>query len=131
LKPKKVKDLIPELSKQLQLSESDIKAVVDVYWAKIRKTLSSLEHDYVSLPGLGTFGVKSFSVDKKIKINNHIIDRYIENPTSGGLTIINELSKDNLKLTAAKSRLEELSIRKKQIKDERHKQNLERKEEDI
>lgn len=125
MKPKKTKELIPELAKKLQLSEEEIKSVLDLYWRKVRKTLSSLEHTHVNLKGLGTFYMKPWTVDKRIKMNDHAIQRYIDNPTNGSLTILNNLSKDNLKLKIAKEELEKQSIKKKEIKDERRNQDLE------
>ena len=125
MKPKKTKELIPELAKKLQLSEEEIKSVLDLYWRKVRKTLSSLEYTHVNLKGLGTFYMKPWTVDKRIKMNDYAIQRYIDNPTNGSLTILNNLSKDNLKLKIAKEELEKQSIKKKEIKDERRNQNLE------
>jgi hypothetical protein len=125
LNPKKVKNIIPELAKKLQLSDEQVKSVLDVYWDKVRKTLSSLEHNNINLKGLGSFNVKPWMIDKKIKMNKCIIDRYIENPTSGGLTIINNLSKDNLKLETAMERVKESNIKKENIRNERRNQNLE------
>jgi hypothetical protein len=109
----------------LQLSDEQVKSVLDVYWDKVRKTLSSLEHNNINLKGLGSFNVKPWMIDKKIKMNKCIIDRYIENPTSGGLTIINNLSKDNLKLETAMERVKESNIKKENIRNERRNQNLE------
>lgn len=103
---------------------------MDVYWDKVRKTLSSLDHTHVYLKGLGTFYLKPWSVDKKLTINDAVINKYIENPTAGGLTIINNLSKDNIKLKIAKEKLTEQSLKKERIKHERRNQNLEGEEQD-
>lgn len=130
MKPKKVKDLIPKLSQKLQLSELEIKSVLDVYWDKVRKNLSSLENNHVYLKGLGTFYMRASSVDKQLKMNENIINKYTQNPTAGGLAIINNVLKDNLKLDAAKERLKEESIKKENIKYERRNQNLEGEEQD-
>lgn len=125
MKPKKIKDLIPQLSKELQLSEEEIKSVLDVYWDKVRKLLSSLEHNKVNLKGLGTFYIKPWSVDKKLKINDSLIDRYVENPTTSGLTIMNNLMKDNMKLKKVKEREIENHKKREEKKYERRNQNLE------
>ena len=125
MKPKKVKDLIPKLSQKLQLSELEIKSVLDIYWDKIRKNLSSLENNHVYLKGLGTFYMRASSVDKQLKMNENIINKYTQNPTACGLAIINNVLKDNLKLNVAKERLKEESIKKENIKYERRNQNLE------
>jgi len=130
LKPKKVKDLIPKISKELQLSEEEVKSVIDIYWDKVRKALSSLEYEHVNVPGLGVFGVKPWMVEKKLRINNHLIEKYINTPTVGSLTIINNLSKDNIKLNSTKERLEVLKQKKEKIKHERRNQNLEGEEQD-
>lgn len=130
MKPKKVKDLIPELAKQLQLSEQEVQSVLDVYWDKIRKTLSSLEHNRVNLKGLGTFYIKPWSLDKRLKINDQIISKYVDNPTTGGLTILNDIFKDNIKLQKAKERDTELNLKKEQIRHERRNQSLEGEEQD-
>jgi nucleoid DNA-binding protein len=118
------------LSQKLQLSELEIKSVLDVYWDKIRKNLSSLENNHVYLKGLGTFYMRASSVDKQLKMNENIINKYTQNPTAGGLAIINGVLKDNLKLTDARERLKEESIKKENIKYERRNQNLEGEEQD-
>lgn len=130
MKPKKVKDLIPQLAKKLQLSEAEIKSVLDVYWDKVRKNLSSLENNHVYLKGLGTFYMRASSVEKQLKMNENIINKYTQNPTAGGLAIINNVLKDNLKLDVAKERLKEEAIKKENIKYERRNQNLEGEEQD-
>jgi hypothetical protein len=114
----------------LQLSEKEVMSVLDIYWDMIRKTLSSLEHNRLYLRGLGTFYIKHWAVSKKIKINNAVIAKYTENPTSGSLTIINELMKDNLKLNKVWDKEVESKQEWNRIKDERRNQNLEGEEQD-
>lgn len=128
--PKKVKHLIPELAKKLQISEEELKSVIDTYWGMVRKTLSSIEHNHVFLPELGTFKVKPWALDKKMKANEGIIKKYTECPTSFSLDVINKLSQDNLKIQAMKDRVEIEKEKKKQIRNERFKQNLEGEEQD-
>ena len=125
MRPKKVKNLVPELAKKLQLSEQEVTSVLDVYWDKVRKMLSSLDNNAVYLKGLGTFVLKPWQMDKSIKKNEGIMDHYIQNPTAAGLTILNNLSKDNLKLHTAMNKLKEGNIKKLNIKYERRNQNLE------
>jgi len=84
----------------------------------------------VYLKGLGTFYMRASSVDKQLKMNENIINKYTQNPTAGGLSIINSVLKDNLKLDIAKERLKEESIKKENIKYERRNQNLEGEEQD-
>ena len=77
------------------------------------------------MKGLGTFYVKPWSIDKKLKINNIVIDKYSQNPTTGGLTIMNQLFKDNMKLEAAKRRESDSNVKKEKKKHDRRNQNLE------
>jgi nucleoid DNA-binding protein len=125
LKPQKVKNLIPELSQKLQLSELEIKSVLDVYWDKIRKTLSSLDHNRLYLKGLGTFYVKPWRLDTRLKINNALVDRYVNNPTASGLHIMNNLLKDNLKIEKVKEREKEYDAQRQEKKHKRRNQDLE------
>ena len=103
----------------MSLSEEEVKSVLDIYWDKVRKTLSSLEHTHVNLRGFGTFYLKPWSVDKKLKINDFAIQKHVDNPTASSLMIINEIYKDNIKLNAAKEKLIEQSLKKEKIKHER------------
>lgn len=130
MKPKKVKDLIPHLAKELQLSESEVKSVLDVYWDRVRKTLSSLEHNRVYLKGLGTFYIKPWSVDKNLRMNDALIDRYTQNPTPGSLTIMNNLFKDNIKLNRVKEVEQGYKEEWKKRRDERRNPSLEGEEQD-
>ena len=125
MKPQKVKDLLPQLSKELQLSEKEIKSVLDVYWDKIRKTLSSLDHNRLYLKGLGTFYVKPWRLDTRLKINNALVDRYVNNPTASGLHIMNNLLKDNLKIEKVKEREKEYDAQRQEKKHKRRNQDLE------
>lgn len=125
MKPQKVKDLLPQLSKELQLSEKEIKSVLDVYWDKVRKTLSSLDHNRLYLKGLGTFYVKPWRLDTRLKINNALVDRYVNNPTASGLHIMNNLLKDNLKIEKVKEREKEYDEQRQEKKHKRRNQDLE------
>lgn len=124
MKPKKVKQLIPQLAKELQLSEREVESVLEVYWDKVRKTLSSLEYNRVFIPRLGTFYVKPWAVDRMLKLNNGIINKYTENPTPSSLTILNNALKDNLKF----KRLQEVEG---QFKEQWEKKRNERRNQDL
>lgn len=98
--------------------------MLDVYWDKVRKSLSSLEHNRVFLSGLGTFFIKPWSVERQLKLNKGIVDKYTTQPTAGSLTILNNIYKDNLKLTRA------LEV-DKQFKEEWSKKRNERRNQDL
>lgn len=128
--PKKTKELIPEIAKKLQLSEQEVKSVMDVYWSKVQKALSSLEYNRIYLKGLGTFYIKPWSVDKKLQNNSRAIENYTQNPTPSGLTILNNLFKDNIKLQKAAEAEKANSEKWKQKRDERRNSDLEGKGQD-
>lgn len=125
MKPKRIKDLIPSLAKELQLSDKEVASVLSVYWDKIRKLLSSLDHNRVYMKGLGTFYVKPWAVDKKMDMNQKTIEKYTQMPTTRSLMIISQAILDNVKLQNVKEREGELMKIKKRKKDERLNQNLE------
>lgn len=66
MKPKKSKDLIPEVAKQTGLSEHLVKEITDFYWQEVRKSLSSLKHARVHVTNLGDFTIKHWKIDDKI-----------------------------------------------------------------
>jgi hypothetical protein len=109
----------------LQLSEQEVKSVLDIYWDKIRKTLSSLEHNKVFLKGLGTFYIKTWSLEKRLKINENKVSNCMENPSASGLQMMNDIFKENIKLNAVKQRDMVQNRIKSRKRDERRNQDLE------
>lgn len=67
MKPKKAKELIPEVAKELQMSEQLIKDVTTFYWEEVRKNLSSLKHSRIHITNLGDFTIKHWKLDSKIQ----------------------------------------------------------------
>ena len=67
MRPKKAKDFIQDVAKQLHFSEDVVKDVVDYYWRNIRKSLSSLDHSRIHLTNLGDFTIKHWKIDEKIE----------------------------------------------------------------
>jgi hypothetical protein len=68
LKPKKSKELIPEVAKELQVSEHLVKEITEFYWQEIRKSLSSLKHARIHVTNLGDFTIKHWKIDSKIEM---------------------------------------------------------------
>lgn len=67
MKPRKSKELIPIVAKEVMLSENLVQDVVDYYWQEVRKSLSSLKHSRIHIANLGDFTTKHWKVDDKIK----------------------------------------------------------------
>lgn len=126
MRPKKTKELIPQIAKELQLSEQEVKSVMDIYWNQVRKTLSSLEHNRLFLRGLGVFYIKPWALEKRFKSNSTRVSAHMDNPSNHGLQMMNEIFKENIKLEAVRDReIEENKIKFKK-RDERRNQDLER-----
>ena len=66
LRPRKAKEFIPAVAKQICLPESLVEDLIDYYWAEIRKSLSSLKHQRIHLTNLGDFVIKDWKIDDKI-----------------------------------------------------------------
>ena len=67
LHPKKAKQLISTTSSKTAQSEQVVEALVDFYWAEVRKSLSSLKHQRIHLTNLGDFVIKHWKIDEKIE----------------------------------------------------------------
>ena len=66
MRPVKAKQFIPEVAKELELGEDVVTAIINFYWAEVRKSLSGLKHSRVHLTNLGDFVVKHWKLDGKI-----------------------------------------------------------------
>ena len=67
MRPKKAKEFIPEVSKELNISQDIVKDVLDYYWRAVRKSLSSLDHSRIHLTNLGDFTIKHWKVEDRIQ----------------------------------------------------------------
>ena len=81
MKPKKSKELIPDVAKDLGVSEQMVSDVTSFYWHEIRKSLSSLKHARVHVTNLGDFTIKHWKLDDKIDM----LEKFKENFRQKGL----------------------------------------------
>lgn len=81
MKPKKSKELIPNVAKDLGVSEQMVSDVTSFYWHEIRKSLSSLKHARVHVTNLGDFTIKHWKLDDKIDM----LEKFKENFRQKGL----------------------------------------------
>jgi nucleoid DNA-binding protein len=81
LKPRKSKELIPDVAKQLGVSEQMVSDVTSFYWHEIRKSLSSLKHARVHVTNLGDFTIKHWKLNDKIDM----LEKFKENFRQKGL----------------------------------------------
>ena len=81
MKPKKSKELIPNVAKNIGVSEQMVSDVTSFYWHEIRKSLSSLKHARVHVTNLGDFTIKHWKLDNKIDM----LEKFKENFRQKGL----------------------------------------------
>jgi nucleoid DNA-binding protein len=139
LRPKKAKELIPDVAKETDLSEQLVKDIIDFYWQEVRKSLSSLKHSRVHITNLGDFTIKHWKLDDMIEM----LERFKENLKQKGVQekVTRFRTDENLfDMKAMKKIMEEEQTRKEFIKlhktktDEskrEHNQNMEEQRSDI
>jgi RNA processing factor Prp31 len=62
LNPRKAKDLLYNLSKEINLPEELLEDLTEFYWAEVRKVLTSIDHYHVLVSNIGTFHIKKDEV---------------------------------------------------------------------
>ena len=81
MRPRKAKEMIPEVATKLALQKDLVEAVIDYYWQEVRKSLSGLKHQRIHLTNLGDFTIKHWNIDEKIKK----LEQWEENNKQKGL----------------------------------------------
>lgn len=81
MRPKKAKDIIPEVASLLNIEESLVKDIVDYYWRDVRKSLSGLFHNRIHVTNLGDFVTKHWKIDDKIDM----LEKWEENNKQKGM----------------------------------------------
>lgn len=115
MRPKKAKQLLPEVAEKVDLSEQAVKDIIDFYWQEVRKSLSSLKHSRVHITNLGDFTIKHWKLDDRITM----IEKFKENFKQKGLQeIVTRFRTDEtlFDLKAIKKMMEEEQQRKDFIK---------------
>lgn len=114
--PKKAEVIIKQIAEEKDIPASTIDDIVSFYYKEVRKTLSSLEHLKINIPGLGVFTIKQSSVDKLIRKYETIKEK------SDTQTFTNYHNRKSAemkleKLHAARKRIEEFIQEKKAFRD--------------
>ena len=65
--PKKPALIVKQVAEDMDIPISTVDDIISFYYKEVRKTLSSLEHLRIDLPGLGNFVIKKKSVDRLAK----------------------------------------------------------------
>lgn len=64
--PIKLKGLIPQLAKELEIPEEHLKVLIGYYYKENRKLLENLEYLHIKLRGLGVMTIKGWDIQKRI-----------------------------------------------------------------
>ena len=115
MRPKKAKQLFPEVAEIVNLPEQVVKDITEFYWQEVRKSLSSLKHSRVHITNLGDFTIKHWKLDDRIAM----IEKFKENFKQKGLQeIVTRFRTDEtlFDLKAIKEMMEEEQKRKELIK---------------
>lgn len=66
MKPKKSKELIPEVAKELDISQNIVEAVVQMYWKEVWENVTQLSSPKIHVENFGDFNIKHWLLDKEI-----------------------------------------------------------------
>jgi len=74
--PKKPALIVKQVAEDMDIPISTVDDIISFYYKEVRKTLSSLEHLRIDLPGLGNFVIKKKSVDRLAKKYKILMEKY-------------------------------------------------------
>jgi nucleoid DNA-binding protein len=74
--PKKPALIVKQVAEDMDIPISTVDDIISFYYKEVRKTLSSLEHLRIDLPGLGNFVIKKKSVDRLAKKYRILMEKY-------------------------------------------------------
>lgn len=67
MKPRKAKELLPDVAAELKLPMRLVEAVALEYWKEVWLALTNLKSSQVHVNGLGDFKIKNWQLEKEIK----------------------------------------------------------------
>ena len=83
MKPKKYRDLYPDIAKECNAHTDLVSNLVAFYYDKVRKALSDLDASRIYIPNLGTFTLRKKRLEKSIKRNKDILGNIQKNTYKG------------------------------------------------
>lgn len=120
--PKKAKEFIDDVAKEVGLSKEVVESVISFYYRQLRNSLSDLSHYRVHVTNLGDFTVKHWKIDDKIEK----LEKFEENNKAKGLQKITarfKTAESLYELKNLKNILDEENQRKDFIKLHKKKKN--------
>lgn len=117
MKPTRVKDIVSPIAHKHGLSSEQADRAIRAYWSFVREKLGTLDHPRVLVPNLGTFTVKPWSLDKRIKELGKYIDYLLPQNSTSSYAILKEREKDYEQLQKMQQLLEDEKDNKKAFKE--------------
>ena len=123
MRPKKAKEFIDDVAKEVGLAKEVVESVIGFYYRELRQNLSSICHYRVHVTNLGDFTIKHWKVDDKIDK----LQKFEENNKAKGLQKITARFKTAemlYELSNLKKLIEEEIQRKEFVKLHKTKSNV-------
>lgn len=118
MQPIKAKELIPQTAARLGLAESDVGAVVKLYWKTVRQSLSLLPEPVVQIANFGEFQFKHWELDEKIQTVSRTL-QHLKNREKVNTRAVEDLEKQLRLLNGMTAMLELETQRKQEVKTKR------------
>jgi nucleoid DNA-binding protein len=119
LNPKKSKELIPVVAKQLEMDEILVKKVIDFYWNSVRKSMEDLKYPDIQIANFGRFVIKQSTFDKKIQRYKDYLDNQ-DNLTFGKYYKYKQVEEGYAKMIEVKKYIDERNEKKKSFKQNKN-----------
>lgn len=122
MNPKKAKDFVGDVAKELELSEDLVKEVVSFFWSKVRNGLSDLKHHTITVPNLGTFKVRRNKMNDLAKKSENIM-QYSDPTEFKQYAAYTHASNRLKKINHLQALLDEEYRRKEEVKQRRNEES--------
>lgn len=119
MNPKKSKELIPVVAKELEMDEILVKKVIDFYWNSVRKSMEDLKYPDIQIANFGRFVIKQSTFDKKIQRYKDYLDNQ-DNLTFGKYYKYKQVEEGYAKMIEVKKYIDERNEKKKSFKQNKN-----------
>lgn len=119
MNPKKSKELIPLVAKELEMDEILVKKVIDFYWNSVRKSMEDLKYPDIQIANFGRFVIKQSTFDKKIQRYKDYLDNQ-DNLTFGKYYKYKQVEEGYAKMIEVKKYIDERNEKKKSFKQNKN-----------
>lgn len=119
MNPKKSKELIPVVAKELEMDEILVKKVIDFYWNSVRKSMEDLKYPDIQVANFGRFVIKQNTFDKKIEGHKKYLDDK-DNLTFGKYYKYKQVEEGYAKMIELKKHIDERNEKKKSFRQNKN-----------